>query len=74
MAECMLSISTLPLSMQEEILEGMSQEENEIVNIEINGDVFEVAIPVMALIEGLHRELEKYREQQGFGIEEDKKN
>ena len=60
--------------MQEEILEGMSQEENEIVNIEINGDVFEVAIPVMALIEGPHRALEKYREQQGFGIEEDKKN
>ena len=74
MEEAMLSIMNLPQQVQEEILKGMSHEGDEVVPIEINGDVFEVAYPVMSLIEGLHRELEKYREQGKFGIEENKKN
>jgi len=42
MAEAMIILSTLPLEEQEEILEQMSLGEDEIVSIEINGEVYRV--------------------------------
>tara|TARA_B100000470_G_scaffold221490_1_gene211973 strand:+ start:1039 stop:1245 length:207 start_codon:yes stop_codon:yes gene_type:complete len=61
MAEAMIILSTLPLEEQEEILEQMSLGEDEIVSIEINGEVYRVSIAVMGLIESLHEELVRYR-------------
>ena len=71
MAEAMLSISNLPKDIQEEILEGMSIECADSVSIEINGEVYEIAREVMGLIESLHEEIVKYREQSKFGIAKD---
>ena len=41
------------------------------VSIEINGEVYEIAREVMGLIESLHEEIVKYREQSKFGIAKD---
>mgnify|MGYP003147126724 FL=1 len=71
MAEAMLSISNLPKDIQEKILEGMSIDLKEEVSIEIDGEVYEIASAVMGLIESLHEEIVRYREQSKFGITKD---
>jgi len=71
MAEAMLSLSTLPREIQEQILEHMSVSNSEIVTIEIDGEVYYIPFEVMGLIEGLHKEIVNYREQYNIGIEED---
>ena len=67
----MLSISNLPKDIQEKILEGMSIDLKEEVSIEIDGEVYEIASAVMGLIESLHEEIVRYREQSKFGITKD---
>ena len=52
----------------------MSKTSDEIVSIEINGEVYEVAKEVMGLIESLHEEIVKHREQSNFGIKNHQEN
>ena len=61
MAEAMMTLVTLTLKEQEEILKQMSLVGDEIVSIEINGEIYEISIAVMGLIESLHEELARYR-------------
>lgn len=81
MAEAMISLSNLPFDIQVRILKEMSEVDDEIP-IEINGDVYLIAFAVMDLINGLHRELGRYRkdkdksdtfDMENFGIQDNKK-
>ena len=74
MAEAMLSIINQSAENQKKILEGLSTAKEDMMPIEINGEVYQIAKPVFDLIDSLHKESSQLRGQSDFGIKNNQEN
>ena len=74
MAEAMLSLIHHKQENQEKILETLSRANKNVMPIEINGEVYQVAKEVFDLIDSLHKETAELRGVSKLGIKNNQEN